>query len=112
VIGRSLSRHSAGPFSAPFSAVATCSYNFHTDQWAALYTKRIDAMIAALKSKGVPVVWVGLPAIRGTKATSDINYLDATPPGYVRAGIIAPKSSLICHGEVLATSQRLKCAPP
>ena len=52
------------------------SYNFHTDQWAALYTKRIDAMIAALKSKGVPLIWVGLPAIRGTKATSDINYLD------------------------------------
>ncbi|MGN6748303.1 MAG: DUF459 domain-containing protein [Xanthobacteraceae bacterium] len=52
------------------------TYDFHTDQWAALYVKRIDAMIAALKSKGVPVVWVGLPAIRGTKATSDINYLD------------------------------------
>jgi len=42
-------------------------YDFHTEQWAALYTKRIDAMIAALKSKGVPVIWVGLPAIRGTK---------------------------------------------
>ena len=52
------------------------SYNFRTDQWAALYAERIDAMIAALKSKGVPVVWVGLPAIRGTKATSDISYLD------------------------------------
>jgi uncharacterized protein len=51
-------------------------YDFHTDQWAALYTKRIDAMIAALKSKGVPVIWVGLPAIRGTKASSDISYLD------------------------------------
>jgi len=51
-------------------------YDFHTDQWAALYTKRIDAMIAALKSKGVPVIWVGLPAIRGTKATSDMTYLD------------------------------------
>ncbi len=51
-------------------------YDFHTDQWAALYTKRIDAMIAALKSKGVPVIWVGLPAIRGTKATSDMSYLD------------------------------------
>ena len=38
--------------------------------------KRIDAMIAALKSKGVPVIWVGLPAIRGTKPTSDISYLD------------------------------------
>jgi hypothetical protein len=56
--------------------VSAGSYDFHTDQWAALYVKRIDAMIAALKSKGVPVIWVGLPAIRGTKATSDIDYLD------------------------------------
>jgi lysophospholipase L1-like esterase len=52
------------------------SYDFHTDQWAALYAKRIDAMIAAVKSKGVPVIWVGLPAIRGAKATSDMSYLD------------------------------------
>src|SRR6516165_3334100 len=51
-------------------------YDFHTDQWAALYVKRVDAMIAALKGKGVPVIWVGLPAIRGTKATSDVSYLD------------------------------------
>ena len=51
-------------------------HDFHTDQWAALYAKRIDAMIAALKSKGVPVIWVGLPAIRGSKATSDMSYLD------------------------------------
>ena len=51
-------------------------YDFHTDEWATLYAKRIDAMIAALKSKGVPVIWVGLPAIRGTKATSDMSYLD------------------------------------
>ena len=33
-------------------------------------------MIAALKSKGVPVLWVGLPAIRGTESTSDMSYLD------------------------------------
>jgi uncharacterized protein len=51
-------------------------YDFHTDQWAALYAQRIDAMIAALKSRGVPVIWVGLPAIRGTKATGDLSYLD------------------------------------
>ena len=51
-------------------------HDFHTDQWAALYAKRIDAMIAALKSKGVPVIWVGLPAIRGSKATSDMSYLN------------------------------------
>jgi uncharacterized protein len=52
------------------------SYDFHTDQWAALYAKRVDDMIAALKSKGVPVIWVGLPAIRGTKSSSDLSYLD------------------------------------
>jgi hypothetical protein len=52
------------------------SYDFHTDKWAELYSKRIDEMIAALKSKGVPVLWVGLPAIRGTKSTSDMSYFD------------------------------------
>ena len=51
-------------------------YDFHTDRWAAIYAKRIEAMIAALKSKRVPIIWVGLPAIRGSKATSDISYLD------------------------------------
>jgi hypothetical protein len=51
-------------------------FDFHTDQWAALYAKRIDDMIAAAKSKGVPVLWVGLPSIRGTKSTSDMAYLD------------------------------------
>lgn len=52
------------------------SYEFHTDPWATLYAKRIDDMINALKSKGVPIVWVGLPAIRGTKSTGDMTYLD------------------------------------
>jgi hypothetical protein len=52
------------------------NYEFHTDKWAELYAKRIDEMIAALKSKGVPVLWVGLPAIRGAKSTSDMLYLD------------------------------------
>jgi len=51
-------------------------YEFHTDKWAEFYAKRIDDMIAALKSKGVPVVWVGLPAVRGARATSDMSYLD------------------------------------
>ncbi len=33
-------------------------------------------MIAVLKTKGVPVLWVGLPAIRGTRSTSDMGYMD------------------------------------
>jgi uncharacterized protein len=65
------------------------SYDFHTDQWAALYAKRIDAMIAALKSKGVLVIWVGLPAIRGAKASDDVSYLDELYREHAeRAGVI------------------------
>jgi hypothetical protein len=50
---------------------------FHDDRWTELYNKKIDEMIAVLKSKGVPVVWVGLPAVRGAKATSDSLFLDS-----------------------------------
>jgi hypothetical protein len=54
----------------------SASYEFHTDKWAELYSKRIDDMIAVLKTRGVPIIWVGLPAIRGAKSTSDMSYLD------------------------------------
>jgi uncharacterized protein len=49
---------------------------FRSEQWERVYNKRIDDTIAALKSKGVPVFWVGLPAIKGTKSTSDTSYLN------------------------------------
>jgi hypothetical protein len=55
---------------------ATGPFEFRTDQWEAAYIKRIDATIAALKSGGVPVLWVGLPAQRGPKATADASYLN------------------------------------
>jgi hypothetical protein len=49
---------------------------FHSEQWEKIYNKRIDETIAALKSKNVPVFWVGLPAIRGAKSTADTSYLN------------------------------------
>jgi hypothetical protein len=52
------------------------TFEFRTEQWAEQYSKRIDATIAALKGSGVPVFWVGLPAIRGPKSTGDMQYLD------------------------------------
>ena len=55
---------------------ATAVYEFHSEAWAERYAKRIDEMIAVLKSKGVPVFWVGLPAVRGTRSTADIAYLN------------------------------------
>ena len=52
-------------------------YEFREERWVELYSKKIEEMIGVLKSKGVPVLWVGLPAIRGQKGTSDMLFLDA-----------------------------------
>jgi hypothetical protein len=63
--------------------------DFRTEQWAAIYGRRIDDTIAALKSKGVPVFWVGLPSIKGTRSTADAVYLnDLFRSRAQRAGII------------------------
>ncbi|HEY6022667.1 MAG TPA: DUF459 domain-containing protein [Pseudolabrys sp.] len=62
---------------------------FRSDQWAEIYSKRIDETIAALKSKGVPVFWVGLPSIRGQKSTADAVYLnDLYRARAERAGVV------------------------
>jgi uncharacterized protein len=52
-------------------------YEFREERWVELYSKKIEELIAVLKSKGVPVLWVGLPALRGAKATSDMLFLDS-----------------------------------
>jgi uncharacterized protein len=39
----------------------SASYEFHTDKWTELYSKRIDDMIAALKTRGVPIIWWDYP---------------------------------------------------
>jgi hypothetical protein len=67
----------------------TASYEFHTEKWEELYGKLIDETITALKSKGVPVFWVALPAIRGTKAISDVSYLNSLYKAHAeKAGIL------------------------
>ena len=78
----------AAPASEPPQRTQTVSYEFHTDKWGEAYAKRVDEMIAALKAKGVPVLWVGLPAIR-TRTTSDVTYLDEIYRARAaRAGIV------------------------
>ena len=63
-------------------------YEFREERWVELYNKKVDEMIGVLKSKGVPVLWVGLPAVRGPKATADTLFLDALYRGAAdKAGI-------------------------
>ncbi len=52
-------------------------YQFREERWVELYTKKIEEMIGVLKSKGVPVLWVGLPAVYGAKGTADMLFLDS-----------------------------------
>ena len=51
-------------------------YEFRSEPWAEAYGKRIDDTIAVLKSRNVPVFWVGLPSIRGPKSTGEMIYLN------------------------------------
>ena len=67
----------APPVAAPEKRSPNGLYEFRDERWVELYTKKIEELIGVLKSRGVPVVWVGLPAVRGTKATSDMLFLDA-----------------------------------
>jgi hypothetical protein len=72
----------AGPTTA-------ATHEFRSEKWGELYAKRIDETIAALKSKGVPVLWVGLPPIRGQRSRSDLSYLnDLYRARAQKAGII------------------------
>ncbi|MBO0759242.1 MAG: DUF459 domain-containing protein, partial [Bradyrhizobiaceae bacterium] len=77
------------PAEQPQQSKGNGTYEFHTDKWAEVYSKRIDETIAALKSKGATVVWVGLPPVRGTKANADIAYLNELFHGRAdKAGVI------------------------
>lgn len=60
----------------PSSKKANGIVEFRSDQWEKVYSRRIDETVAALKSQGVPVFWVGLPSIRGTRSTADAVYLN------------------------------------
>jgi uncharacterized protein len=51
-------------------------WDFQTEEWERAYIRRIDATIAAAKSAGVPMIWVGLPSQRGTRASADVSYLN------------------------------------
>lgn len=63
-------------------------YEFRDERWVELYGKKIEELANILKSKGVPVLWVGLPAVRGTKGTADTLFLDSLyREGAAKAGI-------------------------
>src|SRR3954451_16139256 len=69
----------AAPLTGPDKSTRSLTgmHQFGEQRWGELYAKKIEQMITILKSKGVPVLWVGLPAVRGAKATSDTLFLNS-----------------------------------
>src|SRR5262245_3083199 len=51
------------------------SHAFRSKEWGEAYGKEIDEAISVLKSKGVPVFWVGLPPAKNIRA-ADVGYLN------------------------------------
>lgn len=78
------------PAAAPEKAARNPNglYEFRDERWVELYSKKIEELAGVLKAKGVPVLWVGLPAIRGQKGTADMLFLDSLyREGAAKAGI-------------------------
>jgi hypothetical protein len=83
-------------------------WEFHTEKWELAYIKRIDATIAALKSAGVPVIWVGLPSQRGPKASADLSI----STGSTAAAPRRRASSMSISGTASSTGRPLLTAGP
>jgi hypothetical protein len=67
----------------------TVVHEFRSEKWGELYARRVDEMIGVLKARNVPVFWVGLPPVRGSRATSEAVYLNDLYRGRAeRAGIV------------------------
>ena len=61
---------------------------FRDARWVAHYTRVIRQMTAALRDRGVPVIWVGLPALQGQQPTSDMLFLNTLfREGAAKAGL-------------------------
>jgi hypothetical protein len=51
-------------------------YEFRSDRWRELYAQRVDAMITAVKAKGVPVIVVGQPSMGNQRLHADLPYIN------------------------------------
>lgn len=52
------------------------AYEIRSDRWRELYAQRVDALINAVKPKGVPIILVGVPSMRHPRLHADMPYLN------------------------------------
>jgi uncharacterized protein len=52
------------------------AHDFRSDRWREIYAKRIDDVIAVLRDKRVPLLWVGMPVMESQRLSADMLYLN------------------------------------
>jgi hypothetical protein len=52
------------------------SYAFDSDEWAAIYTRRVVAISEAFAAKKIPLVWVGIPIAKDDSVADDMAALN------------------------------------
>jgi len=52
------------------------AYEIRSDRWREIYAQRVDALINAVKPKGVPIILVGVPSMRHPRLHADMPYLN------------------------------------
>ncbi|MCC6947842.1 MAG: DUF459 domain-containing protein [Bradyrhizobiaceae bacterium] len=51
-------------------------HEFRSDRWRELYAQRVDAMINAVKARGVPIILVGQPSMMNPRLHADLPYVN------------------------------------
>lgn len=52
------------------------AHEVRSDRWRELYILRIEALVNELKKKGVPIFFVGLPSMRISRLSADLQYIN------------------------------------
>ena len=51
-------------------------FDLRASRWKQIYGDRVEAMIQTFKSRGVPLIWVGLPIMKSERFSSDMERLN------------------------------------
>jgi hypothetical protein len=52
------------------------AHEFRSERWREVYIRRVDEVIAVLREKGVPLLWVGMPVMESQRLSMDMLYLN------------------------------------
>lgn len=57
--------------------------HFRTDEWHAVYAKRVDRILTALVGGGLKIIWCGNPIARSPQYSADMSYINDIVAGEV-----------------------------